>query len=315
MFNLNSFANYHFLSLNEDLSIDWKSSGLPLEGEIDINSKNLKPYELALDVVDAWLEGVKEETEKNIEGTANKKIFSLAFNRIAKKIFPSLISYIIPSFKFQGKDVIKGKDITPQQFWKEAWPKVWNEFSGPEKLLIKEFTILSPDTTYDEVMAGLAETLSDGSPYSGYKQEIADQANAFYEVLGNSFSQIFNNEKVSLSNNLVQSIFKDLNSRIRGSKIDFMPSQSEEISGKTEDASKLFTSPNSKKSYVEIAKTIDSFSSELAKSANEPSQSTETPSGSSSVPPATDVQSVRKWAKDLDKVTKQIIVDTIRSTM
>lgn len=317
MLNLNSFGDHHFLSLNEDLSIDWKSSGLPIDSEIEINSQKFKPYEMALKVVDVWLEEVKAESEKNIEGGANKKIFSAAFNRISKKIFPSLVEYIMPTIQYKGKDIIKGKNITPQQFWKEAWPKIWGELSGPEKLLVKNLTILNPDTSYDEIMNGLAETLSDGSPYAGYKQEISDQANAFYEVLGNSFSQIFNNNKVSLSNPLIQSIFSDLNSRIKGGKIDFMPAKSEEMSGKTEDAAKVISSPSAKKSYGEIAKTIGEFNAEVAKasSTGDAKNDTDTSNPQSSTPPATDVQSVRKWANGLDPATKRVVVDTIRSTM
>ena len=331
MDNIQSFSKRYFLSLNEDLKINWKGSGLPVDKEIDINGQPIKPYDVATAIASSWLENVKDVTSKNIEKAADRSIFNAAFNRIAKKIFPTLIGYLIPNVEFDGKNIIETKKATPEQFWKEAWPKVWQEFSSIERGLIQKFTTLNKDTSYKEIMKSLGATLSSGSPYEGYKSEISNQIKLFYDMMGKSFSQMFNNDKVNLSNDLIISLGNDLNNNINGSKIDFGLKKSEEVKGKIEDVQTKDLPPQAKKSFDSVVKSIEDFSKkafntdaakassadkvEVDPKGDKGSKDSDSSSDSGSAAPIpTDVQSVRKWAKGLDFATKQVIIDTIRST-
>lgn len=331
MDNIQSFSKRYFLSLNEDLKINWKDSGLPVDKEIDINGQPIKPYDVATAITGSWLENVKDVTSKNIEKSADRKIFNAAFNRIAKKIFPTLIGYLVPTVQFDGKDIIENKKATPEQFWKEAWPKVWQEFSSIERGLLKKFTTLNKDTSYKEIMKSLGATLSSGSPYEGYKSEISNQVKLFYDMMGKTFSQMFNNDKVNLSNDLIIDLGKDLNSNINGSKIDFGLKKSEEVKGSIEDVQTKNMPPRAKKSFDGVVKSIEDFSKkafdpnaakdsssdsvDVASKVDKDSKSSGSSKASGSAAPIpTDVQSVRKWAKGLDFATKQVIIDTIRST-
>jgi len=322
MDNIQSFSKRYYLSLNEDLKINWGGSGLPLDKEIDINGESIKPYDVATRVVDAWLENVKEVSANNIEKSSDRAIFNAAFNRISKKIFPTLISYIIPTVEFDGKDIIENKKSNAGSFWEEAWPQVWQEFSAIERGLIEKFTILGKDTTYDEIMKGLGETLSDGSPYASYKSEIANQMRLFYDMLGKTFSEMFNNEKVNLSNDLIIEIANDLNSKIKGSKIDFGVARKEEVEGKIDDVETKDLPAQSKKEFDTIVKNIEDFSKKAfdataakespKEESGDKGKESSSPNSYASIP--TDVQSVRKWAETLNPVDKRVIIDTIRST-
>jgi hypothetical protein len=305
---INDYVDHYFLTaIDEGLQVNWEKSGLPIDSEIKINNQPVKPYGISLNVVDTWLENIKEVSKGNIEKPAHQKIFEVAFNRMAKKIFPALVPYILPGIKYEGKDVIKEKDITPQQFWKEAWPKVWSEFSSPERLLLQKYTTLNPKTTYDEVMDGLADALDS---YSSYKPVIGEQANLLIELMGNSFSGLFGGKKVELSNKMLSDLFTDLNSRLGGGKIDFQLLKKPEVEdGNIKDMKSDIKSAEAKKSFAEIEKQLASFSSDLAKS-----KSTGGSKNDNQAPIPTDVPSVRNWAKTLDPATKQVIIDTIRST-
>ena len=321
MDNLHSFSKRYYLSLNEDLNINWSPSDLPIEDEIDINGIKIKPYEVVVGVVDAWLENVKEVSSKNIEKSQDRAIFKAAFNRIAKKTFPSLIDYIIPQIDFDGKKVIENKKATPESFWKEAWPKIWGEFSSIEKGLIQKFTVLDNDTQYKDVMKGLGEALSDQSSYSFYKKEIGEQINLFYDMIGKTFSEIFDRKSVSLSNDLIMELVKDLNDNIQGSKIDTGIGKKEDIEGEISDIPIKDLPPSSKETFGSIVKNIEdfvsnAFNADAAKGnvdVKDIDGGQETKSTTASMP-SPDVQSVRKWAEKLDPVTKRIVVDTIRST-
>lgn len=306
MKNLNAFVEYHFLSLNENLKVDWGKSGLDTKFEIDINGTKVQPYQIMLDVIDVWMSGMKDVAESNITDPKDKAIFNMAFNRIANKIFPSLISFIIPSIGFKGKPVITNKEITPQLFWKEYWPKVWSDLSAPERILLDKYTILNKDTPYDELIEELGNTLSDGQPYSGYKKEISEQMKLFYDMIGNAFSQLFGGQKVTLSNNMITKMTSDLNNAIKGSKLEFMPQKKEEVDGEIDDVSKQ-VDPDQRKYLDELSKKIEDLQSKIdGGSGGEGSK--ESPSGK-------DVQSIRKWAEGLDDVEKQIAIDTIKTTM
>ena len=320
MDNIHSFSKRYYLSLNEDLNVNWDSSGLPLEKEIDINGEKIKPYEVAVDVVDSWLESVKEAFAKNIEKSQDGAIFKAAFNRIAKKTFPSLIGYLIPQISFGDKNVIENKKATPESFWSEAWPKVWDEFSAIERGLIQKFTVLNKDTQYKDVMKGLGEALSDNSSYSFYKEEIGNQVKLLYDMIGKTFSEMFDNKPVSLSNDLIIDLGKDLNDNIQGSKIDFEIGKKEDVKGEISDIPVNDLPPSSRKTFGSIVKDIENFTSkafnaDAAKGNNEVKNNGDKPEKSSTTSmPSPEVQSVRKWAEKLDPVTKRIVIDTIRST-
>jgi hypothetical protein len=305
---INDYVDHYFLTaINEELQVDWGKSGLPLDKEIKINKQPIKPYELAMDVVDTWLENIREVSKEDIEKDAHKKIFDVAFNRMAKKIFPALIPYVLPEIKYEGQDVVEVKDITPQQFWKEAWPKIWEEFSSPERLLLKKYVTLSSETSYDEAMEGLADALD---TYSVYKPVVEEQANMLVELMGNSFSKLFGGKKVEVFNKMLSDLFTDLNSRLSGEKIDFQLLKKDEVEdGNIEDLQSDIQSPDAKRSFAEIEKKLSSFSADLAKS-----KSSSRSGSSNQAPIRTDVQSIRKWAQTLDPATKQVIIDTIRST-
>lgn len=333
MENIHSFSKRYFLSLDESLNINWSGSGLPLEQEIEINGESIKPYVIAMGIVDSWLENIKEVTAGNIEKSSDRAIFNAAFNRISKKIFPTLISYLLPSIEFEGKEVIKTKKASPASFWKEAWPQVWNEFSKIERGLISKFTTLNKDTSYDEIMKSLGSTLSDSSPYKGYKPLIGQQVKLFYDMMGNGFSQMFNNEKVSLNNDLILALGNDLNSNINGSKIDFGIGKKEDVKGNLEKLPSKDISKVAQKGIDSVVQTLSKFtekafdpqkSKDNADTASKDSGEAEdkgdnakASTGGSADQPAypTDVQSIRKWAKTLNPVDKRVIIDTLRSTL
>jgi hypothetical protein len=209
------------MSLNEKLDVKWEKSGVDLDYTIDINGKSVKPYDVLLNAVNSWLSQMKEVATNNIEKPADKSLFNVAFNRIVNKIFPNLIKYLIPTIEFKGKRVISNKEISPSDFWKQAWPKVWQDFTLPERILIQKLTILSKDTNYNELIDTLAKNLSDGQPYSHYKKDISEQIGIFYDIIGKSFSEMFGGNKISLENKLITQLVSDLNSRIKGSKLEF----------------------------------------------------------------------------------------------
>jgi len=303
---INDYVDHYFLTaIDEGLQVDWEKSGLPIDSEIKINNQSVKPYEISLNVVDTCLENIREVSKENVVNAA-RPIFLVAFNRMAKKIFPALVPYIIPGIKYEGKDVIKEKDITPQQFWKEAWPKVWSEFSEPEKKLLKKHTVLSPETTYDEVMDGLADALYNPT----YRMIVEEQTNLFIELMGNTFSRLFGGRRVEMSNKTLSDLFTDLNSRLGSKKIDFKLLKKPEVEdGNVEDVKSDIKSPEAKKSLAELEKQLSSFSADLAKSKSTGGSKNDS---QSTIP--TDVPSVKKWAKTLDPATKQVIIDAIKST-
>lgn len=207
--------------MNEKLNLDWEKSGIDLDYVIDIDGRKVKPYEVLFSNVNSWLIQLKDVAASNIEKQSDKALFNVAFNRIVNKIFPNLVTYLIPTIDFDDKRVISNREITPSAFWKEFWPKVWQDFTLPERILIQKLTILSKDTSYDELINALGENLSDGQPYSSYKKEISKQINLFYDMIGKSFSEMFGGNKISLGNKMISQMFLDLNSKIKGSKLEF----------------------------------------------------------------------------------------------
>lgn len=201
--------------------MDWNKSEIDLNYTIDINGDKIKPYDVLLKNVDFWLSEMKNVVGANIEKSADKILFNLAFNRISNKIFPNLIQYLIPSINFDGKKVISNNVISASQFWEEFWPKVWEDLTLPERMLIQKLTILSKDTQYKELVDALGKNLSDGQPYTIYKKEISNQIKLFYDGIAKSFSSMFGGKRISLNNNLVNQIITDLNSKISGVKIEF----------------------------------------------------------------------------------------------
>lgn len=201
--------------------MDWNKSEIDLNYTIDINGDKIKPYDVLLKNVDFWLSEMKNVVGANIEKSADKILFNLAFNRISNKIFPNLIQYLIPSINFEGKKVISNNVISASQFWEEFWPKVWEDLTLPERMLIQKLTILSKDTQYKELVDALGKNLSDGQPYTIYKKEISNQIKLFYDGIAKSFSSMFGGKRISLNNNLVNQIITDLNSKISGVKIEF----------------------------------------------------------------------------------------------
>jgi hypothetical protein len=219
--NINPFHIQHFISLNEKLNVDWNKSEIDFDYTIDINGNKIKPYEVLLKDVELWLSEMKNAVSANIEKSTDKVLFNLAFNRISNKIFPSLIQYIIPSIDFDGKKVISNIEISAPKFWEEFWPKVWQDLTSPERMLIQKLTILSKDSQYGELIEALGKNLSDGQPYSIHKKEISNQIRLFYDKIGKSFSDMFEGKGVSLNNSLLDQMISDLNSKISGIKLDF----------------------------------------------------------------------------------------------
>lgn len=281
--------------ITEAVSINWDKTGLPKDQTVEINSKEIKPYDIAFDLVEEWLEGVKTLCESNID-KPYKKIFGLAFNRVIKKIAPALARYIIPQVEADGIEILGGEQISGQQFWSLAWPQVWQELGAAERAALKKFTILDENTNYDTLMNSLAVTLND----PGYAPYLEIAKGEVYK-LNNMFANRFSDEvgkRAQAENPFALSLLAELGGKM-SDPVNKVEPASAGTSVKPETGSKVQPTVQDQDLAMEEPDNV--------------SQDTPPGGGTISTPPASDPQSVRRWFKSLNPVDQVIVRDVIKT--
>jgi len=283
-----------FDQVSEAMSIDWNKTGLPKNQEVAVNSTEIKPYDIAFEILEDWLEGVKTLCESNIKNLY-KKIFGEAFKRVVRRIAPVLAKYIIPRVEAGGKEIIKGEPITGPEFWKLAWPKVWAELGWPEKSALKKFTILDENTDYDTLMNSLAATLSDPG-YAAYLDIAKGEVSKLNDSFANKFSDETGTQSVA-ENPFIESLMSDLNSRLANPSTQTEPTKDE-----------VESRPDNE---TQVGSTKQGQTAKGPNSAEPKDQSTS--GGKISTPSANDPQSVRKWFSNLNPADQIIVRDVIKT--
>lgn len=281
--------------VTEAISINWDKTGLPKDQKVEINSKEIKPYDIAFDLVEEWLEGVKTLCESNID-KPYKKVFGLAFNRVIKKIAPALARYIIPRVEADGTEILGGEQISGRQFWSLAWPQVWQELGAAERAALKKFTILDENTNYDALMNSLAATLND----PGYAPYLEIAKGEVYK-LNNLFANRFSDEvgkRAQAENPFALSLLAELGGKMSDPVNRVEPTRAE-TSNKPETQARVQSNVPDQDLAMEEPAVV--------------SQDAPVGGGTISTPPASDPQSVRRWFKSLNPVDQVIVRDVIKT--
>jgi hypothetical protein len=194
---------------------------LPMDQKIEVNNQEIQPYGVANGVMNVWIEEIKNEVLNNIDSKYKNTIKAL-IEKSLNKIFPIVSKYLIPTVNFNGEKIVQETQIQPAEFWNQIWPQIWKEMGNVERGIVKTMTDLDAETTYEQLVEMTGKALSSEN-FSGYNQVVTDQLSTLMELFGTTFSAIFKDKPVQISQTLLGTIVKDLNSK--GAKIEFKSSE------------------------------------------------------------------------------------------
>jgi hypothetical protein len=163
---------------------------------------------------------IRESLEKGLDNLKNqirdvcventlpeyKNLVKIGYNRVVGKLLPLIKPYLIPTIKVNGKVILQEKKTEPEQFFSEIWPKFWDSFTALERGIIKKYTTLSRETTYEEIIDGAKSSMSEFG-FDRFDEQFFTMIKNTYK---DSLSGIDTTNNITISIHLLDKINKDL---------------------------------------------------------------------------------------------------------
>lgn len=178
--------NFKRYKINEDLN------GPSLRESIEKSLDNLKDQ-----IRDVCVQNTIQEY---------KNLVKIGYNRVVGKLLPLIKPYLIPTIKVNGQVILQEKKTEPEEFFSEIWPKFWDSFTAIERGIIKKYTTLSRETTYEQIIDGAKSSMSQFG-FGGFDKQFFTMIKNTYK---DSLSGMDTTNKITISIHLLDKLNKDL---------------------------------------------------------------------------------------------------------